>query len=181
MKLIEGQDNENNTATKSLSITINSPSDTTPPVRSNGSPTGELSAGTTQTTLFLTTDENATCRYSTTSGVPYSSMTNTFSNTGGTSHSTTITGLSNGNTYNYYIKCIDDSNNANTDDYLISFSIASPHLAGDLNYDNKVDSQDFQILIQKFRQTQGIGKEDLNSDGIVDAKDIGIMMHYWTN
>jgi len=55
----------------------------------------------------------------------------------------------------------------------------STFLVGDLNYDNKVNSQDFQILIQKFRQTQDIGKEDLNSDGIVDAKDIGIMMHYW--
>ena len=122
---IQVKDNENNTATKSLSITINQP-DTTPPTRSNGSPIGELPAGTTQITLSLTTNENATCRYSTTPNVPYSSMTNTFSNTGSTSHSTTITGLSSGNTYNYYIKCIDTSNNANTDDYTISFSIASP-------------------------------------------------------
>jgi len=121
---VQVQDADSNTAAKNLSITIN-PSDTTPPVRSNGSPTGELPAGTTQVTLSLTTDEDATCRYSTTPGIPYASMTNTFSNTGGTSHSTTITGLSNGNTYNYYIKCIDTHNNANTDDYLISFSIAS--------------------------------------------------------
>jgi len=122
---IQVKDNENNTATKSLSITINQP-DTTPPTRSNGSPTGELPAGTTQITLSLTTNENATCRYSATPNIPYASMTNTFSNTGTTSHSTTITGLSSGNTYNYYIKCIDTSNNANTDDYTISFSIASP-------------------------------------------------------
>jgi len=120
---VQVQDADSNTAAKNLSITIN-PSDTTPPVRSNGSPTGELPAGTT-VTLSLTTDEDATCRYSTTPGIPYASMTNTFSNTGSTSHSTTITGLSNGNTYNYYIKCIDTYNNANTDDYLISFSIAS--------------------------------------------------------
>ncbi|RLC74760.1 MAG: hypothetical protein DRI61_16085, partial [Chloroflexi bacterium] len=121
---VQVQDADSNTAAKNLSITIN-PSDTTPPVRSNGSPTGKLPAGTTQITLSLTTDENATCRYSTTPGIPYASMTNTFSNTGDTSHSTIITGLSNGNTYNYYIKCIDTYNNANTDDYLISFSIAS--------------------------------------------------------
>jgi len=120
---VQVQDADSNTAAKNLSITIN-PSDTTSPVRSNGSPTGELPAGT-MVTLSLTTDEDATCRYSTTPGIPYASMTNTFSNTGSTSHSTTITGLSNGNTYNYYIKCIDTYNNANTDDYLISFSIAS--------------------------------------------------------
>jgi len=41
--------------------------------------------------------------------------------------------------------------------------------------------QDFQILIQKFKETQNIEIEDLNSDGIVDIKDIGILMHYWTN
>ncbi|MCD6085821.1 hypothetical protein J7J41_02405, partial [bacterium] len=100
--------------------------DTTPPTRSSGSPTGELPAGTTQITLSLTTNENAICRYSTTPNIPYASMTNTFSNTGKTSHSTTITGLSSSNTYNYYIKCIDTSGNANTDDYTISFSVASP-------------------------------------------------------
>jgi len=55
------------------------------------------------------------------------------------------------------------------------------YLKGDLNQDNKVNSQDFQILIQKFKKTQNIETEDLNSDGIVDIKDIGILMHYWTN
>ena len=57
----------------------------------------------------------------------------------------------------------------------------SPSILGDLNQDNKVNSQDFQILIQKFKETQNIETEDLNSDGIVDVKDIGILMHYWTN
>jgi len=57
----------------------------------------------------------------------------------------------------------------------------SPSIPGDLNQDNKVNSLDFQILIQKFKETQNIETEDLNSDGIVDVKDIGILMHYWTN
>ena len=55
----------------------------------------------------------------------------------------------------------------------------SPSIPGDLNQDNKVNSSDFQILIQKFKETQNIETEDLNSDGIVDIKDIGILMHYW--
>lgn len=42
--------------------------DATPPVVSNGSPSGTLAAGTANTTLTVTTDENATCRYSTTAG-----------------------------------------------------------------------------------------------------------------
>ena len=39
--------------------------DATPPARSNGQPSGTLPAGTTQTTLSLTTNENATCQYGT--------------------------------------------------------------------------------------------------------------------
>jgi hypothetical protein len=99
------------------------PTDTFPPVRSNGSPTGVLATGTTQTTLSLTTNENATCRYATTTGISYSSMTNTFSMTGGVSHSRTITGLINGTTYNYYVRCQDTAGNYNTDDYTITFSV----------------------------------------------------------
>lgn len=103
--------------------------DSTPPVRSAGSPSGGQSAGTTQVTLSLTTDENATCKYSTSAGTAYGSMTDTFSTTGGTSHSSTISGLSNGNSYNYYVRCTDGSN-ANSDDYTISFSVASPASSG---------------------------------------------------
>lgn len=41
--------------------------DTTPPIRSNGAPTGTLSETTTDATLSLSTDESATCKYSTVS------------------------------------------------------------------------------------------------------------------
>jgi len=103
-------------------------SDTTPPILSNGSPTSQLPADTTQTTMQVTTDENATCRYSTTVNTAFGSMTNTFSTTGGVSHSVNIAGLTNGSSYTYYTRCQDAAStpNANTDDYPISFSVASP-------------------------------------------------------
>lgn len=104
--------------------------DTIPPVLSGGSPSSSLSSGTTQTTLSVTTNENATCRYSTTANTSYSSMTDTFTTTGTTSHSTTIIGLSDGNSYTYYVRCQDSSGNANTTDYAISFSIASASSGG---------------------------------------------------
>ncbi|MBI2449166.1 hypothetical protein HYV49_02625, partial [Candidatus Pacearchaeota archaeon] len=100
-------------------------SDTIPPLRSNGAPSGTLAAGTTSATLSLNTNEGATCRYSTTSGVGYGSMTNVFSTTGGTSHSTSVSGLQNGQSYNYYVKCQDGNGNANTNDFAISFSVAA--------------------------------------------------------
>jgi hypothetical protein len=109
-----------------IEYTIETGPDTTPPVRSNSYPSGTLAAGTTQTTLSLTTDEPATCRYSTTANTDYSSMADTFSVTGDTSHTTLVTGLADGNAYTYYVKCQDTAGNPNTDDLTISFSIAMP-------------------------------------------------------
>ena len=98
--------------------------DTTPPVRSDGSPTGSLASGTTQTDISLTTDENATCKYDTSAGVVYDSMANTFTTTGATAHAQVVTGLTDGSSYNYYIRCQDGVPNQNTDDYEISFSVS---------------------------------------------------------
>lgn len=108
-------------------------SDTIPPVRSNGQPSGVLAAGTTQMIMSLTTNENATCKYSATSGIPYSSMVDIFSLTGSTSHSASLSGLQDGKDYSYYIKCADGTGNANNDDFTISFSI-SPVVTGNVYY-----------------------------------------------
>jgi hypothetical protein len=95
--------------------------DITAPTRSNGSPSGILPGGTTQTSITLATNENAVCRYATTPNVAYMAMPVTFSTTGGTTHATSITGLTNGGSYQYYVRCQDGSNNSNADDFLISF------------------------------------------------------------
>lgn len=98
--------------------------DVVPPVRSNGLPAGTLSAGTTSTTISLVTNESATCKYGTASGVAYGSILNTFGTTGGTSHSQFITGLTDGGSYTYFVRCNDLSGNFNVDDFSISFSVA---------------------------------------------------------
>lgn len=102
--------------------------DVTAPVRSAGAPTGTLPYTTTSTTLSLTTDETATCKYSTSSGTAYGSMT-AFTTTGSTSHSTTISGLSAATSYTYYVKCVDTSSNTNATDYSISFAVDSDNVA----------------------------------------------------
>jgi len=96
-----------------------------PPPRSGGQPAGVLSATTAQVALSLITDESATCRYSTTPGVVYGSMPNTFSTTGGTTHATPLTGLVSGDTYSYYVRCQDASGNTDSDDYAITFAVSS--------------------------------------------------------
>ena len=96
---------------------------TAPPVLSGGQPAGTLASGTNQTTLSLMTDESATCRYATTAGVAYGSMANTFSSTGSTTHSTLVTGLVDGASYSYYVRCQDGAGNADSDDFVITFAV----------------------------------------------------------
>jgi hypothetical protein len=117
-------------ATDTLSHTEPSPSsytwniDLTPPVLSDGSPSGTLAVNTTSTTLQLTTNETATCAYSTTTGTDYVSMT-PFTATNATTHTSTISSLQNGTSYTYYVKCQDSYGNTNSDDYSINFAIAA--------------------------------------------------------
>ena len=96
-----------NTNDFTIGFSVALPADATPPVRSNGLPTGTLPAGTTQTAISLTTNENATCRYTTVAGVAYGAMTNTFAPPAATAHSTTVTGLTNGGSYSFFIRCQD--------------------------------------------------------------------------
>jgi hypothetical protein len=102
------------------------PADTTPPLRSNGQPAGALPAGTTQIDISLVSNEAALCRYSTIPGVDFDAMGSSFTVSGGTSHQETISGLQNGNAYTYYVRCQDSSANANTDDFVINFSVNLP-------------------------------------------------------
>jgi hypothetical protein len=119
-------DTSSNANTNDYTISFNVDSvvgDTTPPARSLASPSGNLSFTTIMTTLSLSTDEDATCRYDTSPNTIYASMVHTFTNTGTTTHTTTISGLTSGQSYDYYVRCSDSSNNANGTDYTISFSI----------------------------------------------------------
>ena len=100
-----------------------------PPIRSNGVPSSNLPAGTTSTSISLsTTNENAICKYSEGSDatVTYAAMPNMFSTTGGTTHSSVITGLTDGVTKTYHVRCQDAALNVNTDDFAITFSVLNP-------------------------------------------------------
>lgn len=121
----QDQNGNSNTEDSMISFSVASSIDIAPPVILSKAPNGQLSSNVTSTELSLITDENSTCKYSVTAGVAYSSMASTFSNTGGLVHSTTVSGLSGGNTYNYYVRCEDESENPNISDTTISFSVAT--------------------------------------------------------
>lgn len=101
------------------------PADTTetdPPERFNGAPEGIISGIALAIEISLETNEFAWCRYSTLPDIPFTSMTNFFNNTGLIFHTTVVPVLPNA-TSTYYIRCIDDEDNFNIDDYIIEFFI----------------------------------------------------------
>ncbi len=107
------------------SITI-ATTDTTVPVRSNPLPGGTLAAGTTSATISIATDEVSTCKYGTSAGVAYSSIASTFTvSSSGLFHSATVSSLSDGTTYTFYVRCQDAFGNPNTTDTTLSFSVAA--------------------------------------------------------
>lgn len=96
--------------------------ETIPPVRFNGAPSGNLSGTTQNVEMSLETDEFAICRYMTTSGHEYFAMSNAFETSYTTVHAVELP-VTASTTYTFYIRCIDDEGNINIDDYVISFSI----------------------------------------------------------
>ena len=112
-----------------LSLSVSAP-DTTTPVISGGSPTGQLDSTTTEVMMSVRTDEEASCRYAKTAGVEYSSMEGTLEGDGSTNHSVSLSGLVSGATYDYYVKCRDISGNSTVDDYRINFSVKSVAIKG---------------------------------------------------
>ena len=101
-------------------------SDVTPPVLSAAGPAGILPSGTSTATLTISSNENASCKYAKSPGIIYDSMNVFFNSTGETQHSAQLQGLENGSYYSHYVRCIDQAGNFNTNDYAITFSIASP-------------------------------------------------------
>lgn len=97
--------------------------ETDPPVRFNGAPSGELSGTTLNVEMSLRTNEFATCRYSTASGTPFSSMPSTFDQTSFSTIHTKEIAVATSTSYTFYVRCIDDEGNFNTDDFVISFSV----------------------------------------------------------
>ena len=123
--------------------------DINPPTHTNPSPNGTLDGGTIATNISLTTDVNATCRYSNTSNTNYTNMTGIFTNTNSTDHSTEVSGLENGNTYIYYIRCNSTDGYVNDDDWNITFSIAG-HEA-DTDNDGVIDMPELMAIIARWK------------------------------
>ena len=96
--------------------------DMTPPVISSPLPSGfqKCTHQPKTVTLQVTTDENATCKYST-SDISYDSMT-VFSSTGATTHTKNITVYCS-RSYTYYFRCMDALGNKDTSSTSTTFRV----------------------------------------------------------
>lgn len=84
-----------------------------------------LPKDTTQTTVTFSTDVQAICQYATISGQAYGQGGATIISPAGTTHSFDVTGLTNGSSYGYFIRCKDSNDMFNLTDQLISFSVGA--------------------------------------------------------
>lgn len=120
--------NGSNTLSNHLNI-VSGPQgpDETAPVATIESPSSGqvLPSGTTSTSLSVTTNESATCKWHT-SDTSYANMPNTMSGAGTTGHSANIAGLANGQSYTRYVRCRDTAGNAMQSSVSVTFSVANP-------------------------------------------------------
>ncbi len=102
------------------------PVDNDPPVRTSGKPTGNLAFGTTQVIISLATNESSTCKYATIPNLSFADMPETFSGSGTMAHTALVTGLVDGTSCSFFVRCEDNAGNSNDDDYAISFNVDLP-------------------------------------------------------
>jgi len=107
-------------------------SDDTAPFRSSEDPVRIVPRGTTEVSIHVGTDENATCKYSSKAGLAYDDVEmSLFDTTGDSVHSTLVDSLVDGNIYTFYVRCRDGVGNANADDFILSIEVATAEVCGD--------------------------------------------------
>ncbi|MEA1924242.1 MAG: fibronectin type III domain-containing protein, partial [Candidatus Altiarchaeota archaeon] len=140
-------------------------SNTTPPNCFNPAPSGIIPSGTTSTNISLSTNMQAVCRYSNNSGTNYTSMEHNFTSTNSTNHSAQVSGLENGQTYVFYVRCNSSNGFVNDDDFNISFSVGG-HKA-DINDDSVISMRELIAFIARWKANDGVSKAE-----VLAARDI---------
>lgn len=136
--------------------------DTTPPAILSSAPSGTLPRDTTSATLEVVTDENAQCKWDNAASTPFASMANTFAVTGRLDHQSPLTGLSNGQSYTFYVRCMDGHGNAATSSYSVSFTVASAQ--GNILWHDEIQTGSGFFGFQDFHVEHPIGTVVTPSD-----------------
>lgn len=137
--------------------------ETIPPYRFNGAPTSTVGGTTLSVEMSLETDEFAICKWSSASGTAYAAMANTFDDTGLVVHSSVVS-ITRGALNTFYVRCLDDEGNYNTDDYLIQFVVNNTP-TGESNDDGDVEGDGTGSGNNGSGNGSGSGGTTGNSDG----------------
>lgn len=123
------------------------------PIISNATPNGfTFPANTGSTVLRANTNIESIMKYSTNPDTPWEDMPNTFSTTGGTSHSTPVQGLQGGGSFKYYLRAKNPVTDAtNLTDTLIAFNVTPTP-------PNSPSAVEFEIPIVGLFTGQSAGK-----------------------
>ncbi len=147
------------------------PADTTeeiPPYRFNPAPTSTVTGVTLSVEIFIETDEFSICKYSLVPGVAYSAMPNLFENTGLIYH-TTVVAVTADTIQQFYIRCIDDEGNFNTDDFLLEFAV-SARPTGTANTEGNVSGDGTGSGNGGTGSGSGSGGESGDSNGVAPSE-----------
>lgn len=91
----------------------------------NGSPSGEIAAGTSMTYIGVYTSDKSTCRFSALSDQDFVFMPEAMATADNLAHIAKVTGLRDDHDYSYYVRCRDLAGSRDTSDYEVSFRVAS--------------------------------------------------------
>ncbi len=138
-----------------------------PPYRFNGAPTSTVGGTTLSVEISLETDELAICKMSLTPGVSYGAMTQTFTNTGMIFHSMVVA-VTPASLNQFYVRCLDDEGNFNTDDFIISFTV-NDLPTGTANTEGDVSGDGSGTGNEGAGAGSGSGSSDGGSTGPLDS------------
>lgn len=93
------------------------------PALSNVKPVSPVPAGTSRTTLSVTTNVPSQCRFAYKPNTMFPYMNGSFLSSDGLTHTVQSGALDGGDTYTYYIRCQDKAGNENLEDLRLRFSV----------------------------------------------------------
>ena len=146
------------------------------PIMFNGQPTGTLSAGTRDTTLGLSTDKMAICRYGP-DNIPYDQMPSTFETdmpNGAMMHSSPFRNLADGLSYRIYVLC-KSGDVVSPTPMAISFSVAPPQPSIGVKLVNRenpsqVFSIDSVLVDGVSKNIKSVGDGVYNIENVTDGQ-----------
>lgn len=121
IKCRDDSDNTSDSSRVEFSIDAAGVQDTIAPLIVSALPNGELTAGTTQAILKVTTNENSSCKYSSNNSHTFDQMQDLLT-TDDINHQATVQSLTDGSSYSFYILCKDEAQNLSLKE-TINFSI----------------------------------------------------------